>query len=37
MSTLPTTSLTFHWREVLKFVITVLTAIAGALGMQSCL
>jgi hypothetical protein len=25
------------WREVLKFIITVLTAIAGALGMQSCL
>lgn len=26
-----------NWREILKFVITVLTAIAGALGMQSCL
>ena len=28
---------TLNWREVLKFVITVLTAIAGALGMQSCM
>jgi hypothetical protein len=31
------TTTPFNWREILKFIITVLTAIAGALGMQSCL
>lgn len=25
------------WKQVLQFIITVLTAIAGALGLQSCL
>ena len=28
---------TINWKEVLKFIITVLTAIAGAIGMTSCL
>ena len=26
-----------NWKQVLQFVITVLTAVAGALGLQSCL
>ena len=26
-----------NWKQVLQFVITVLTAIAGAMGLQSCL
>ena len=26
-----------NWKQVLQFVITVLTAIAGAVGLQSCL
>lgn len=26
-----------QWKTILQFLITVLTAIAGALGVQSCL
>ena len=26
---------TINWKEVLKFIITVLTAIAGAIGMTT--
>ena len=26
-----------NWKEVIKFLITVLTAIAGAMGVTSCL
>ena len=26
-----------NWKEVLKFLITVLTAIAGAMGVTSCM
>ena len=26
-----------NWKEVIKFLITVLTAIAGAMGVTSCM
>ena len=26
-----------NWKQILQFMITVLTAIAGAVGLQSCL
>ena len=28
---------TINWREVLKVVLTILTAIAGSLGVVSCM